>query len=287
MSFYIFRLEKIGIGQRRGKIPDNDVVTFGVMINQVDRGHGSGWFPVMNDGEVATTDDITEDGLLAYPATNRLNTSERWEVGPLEVGRADDVTIVYTGLNTSDSELDLGTQEQDEIEIKVLDIVAKKFVGLALGAGFGDDIGSALSEAFDKAFADPVGTLIGYKPQGPCNGPVFVGAKRFQGSDLDNLSMAPLTYTLYADTPYPRTVSSDYPGIRFTQTHTDEASHDPKLCGPIAVTDVTFSVLRVPFISLKTWVPVRFPHAVLSTGLGKLAQLTGSFSIKSLLGLRP
>jgi hypothetical protein len=137
-------------GSSAGNIPDDDVVSFTVIINQVDRGHGSALFQVMNTNTVASTDDITEDGLLAYAARNRLNISDRWEIGPLEIAPIDDVAVVYTGTNTSDSSLSsLGTQKQDELEIKILDIVAKKYVSLLLGAGFGDDIGSAFSEAYE------------------------------------------------------------------------------------------------------------------------------------------
>ena len=45
-----------------------------------------------------------------------------------------------------------------------------------LGAGLlGDDIGSALSEAFNESFEDPIEELIGYKRQGPYNGPCLRG----------------------------------------------------------------------------------------------------------------
>ena len=291
MSFYIFRLEKMHVTEKRGNIPDDDVVTFAVIINQLDRGHASGLFYSMVPHTVASTDDrvAPANWMLAYPARNRLNSSELWAVGPLEIIPSDDVAIVYTGTNVSDSNLaSLGTQKQDELEIKIADVVFKKFVGLVVaGFGFGDDIASALSEGFNKAFADPVGEFIGYKRQGPCNGPVFVGAERFQGRDLDQLMVAPLTYTLYPDTPYPKNVTSEYPGIRFTHTYTDAASHDTSICGKIAVTDITFSVLRVPSVSLRHWVPVRFPGAYLSAGLRKLGPPAASFSVKSLLGVRP
>lgn len=289
MSFYIFRFEKLSVKHKRGNVPDDDVVTFAIMINQLDRGHATGCFPAMVANTVVTTDDIAyPEGWLAFPARNATpNTSVLWQVGPLETDPGDDVSVVYTGFNTSDSNLStLGTQAQDELEIKILNIVAKKFVGLILGAGFGDDIGSALSEAFNEYFEDPIGELIGYKRQGPCNGPVFVGAERFHGSDLDGLMLAPLSYTLYPGTPYPKNVVSEFPGIRLTFTYTDEASHDTNVCGHIAETDVTFSICRVPFISLRTWVPRRFPYPDLSAGLRRLGP-PGAFSIKSLLGITP
>jgi hypothetical protein len=289
VSFYLFRLETIGISRKRGNIPDNDVITFTVMINQVDRGHGSGFFPAMVDDTVAYTYDITEDGLPAYPAKSRLNMSQDWQIGPLEVAPSDNIGVVYTGTNTSDSNLSsLGTQKQDELELKILDIVAKKFVGLFAGAGFGDDLGSAFSREFDKAFKDPVGELIGYQQQGPCNGPVFAGVVPFRGSDLDNLVVAPLTYNYFPGTPYPETRTSEYPGIRFTNHYTDASTHDTTVCGAaVAETDVTFSVCRLAYISVKTWTPRRFLSPSLDTGLRKLGKPNTTISVKSLLGVRP
>jgi hypothetical protein len=288
MSFYLFRLETIGIKKKRGNIPDDDVITFTVMIDQVDRGHGSGFFPALVDNTVAYTYAITGDGLPAYPAKSRLNMSEDWQIGPLETAPSDNIGVIYTGTNTSDSGLSsLGTQKQDELELKILDIVAKKFVGLVAGAGFGDDLGSAFSNAFDKAFKDPVGELIGYQRQGPCNGPVFAGVVPFRGSDLDNLAVAPLTYNYFPGTPYPETRTSEYPGIRFTNNYTDASTHDTNVCGAVAETDVTFSVCRLPYISVKTWTPRRFSNPSLDTGLRKLGRPDTTISVKSLLGVRP
>lgn len=288
MGFYLFRLERLDIKHKRGNVPDDDVITFTVMINQVDRGHGSGYFPAMVAGTAAYTYDITPDGLPAYPASNRVNMSGDWQIGPLETAPSDDVTVISTGTNTSDSGLaSLGTQKQDELELKILDTVAKKFVGLIAGAGLGEALGSAFSSAFDRAFEDPVGDLIGYHRQGPCNGPVFAGAVPFRGSDLDNLAVGPLTYDYFPGTPYPETRISVFPGTRFTNSYTDAATHDTGVCGTVAETDVTFSVCRLPYISVKTWAPRRFPDASLRTGIRKLGKLNTTISVKSLLGVRP
>jgi len=287
MSFYSFNLEKLVIKHKRGNITDQDVVTFGVFVNQVDRGHGSGKFVVESNSE-ASTYDRTEDGLLSFPARNRFNMSDRWVIGPLEIDPADIVNVVYTGTNTSDSSLSsLAHQEQDELELKILNFVAKKFVEIVAGAGFGGDVASALSDAFDKAFADPVGDLIGYKQQGPCNGPVFSGVVNFTGSGLDHLPMAPLTRTLYPGTQYPKTYTSSNPGKSFSNTYTDEATHDTEICGHIAETDVWFEVFKVPFISVRSSLTFRFPSPFPSAGLRSYGQPGATISIKSLLGVRP
>ncbi len=280
MSFYLFRLETIRTTHRRGNIPDDDVISFSVVINQADRGHGAALFQAMTTNSVATTDDRKPDGALAYRAENRLNMSERWETGPFEIAPTDHVGVAYTGTNTSDYGLSgLGTQQQDELEIKILNVVFKKYVGFLLGYGVLDDIAGAFSQAFDRAFKDPVGGLIGYQQQGPCNGPVFAGQRQFRGSDLDHLALGPPAFTLYPGTAYP--------GTRFTETYTDAANHNTDICGHPAETDVTFAVFRVPFISVKTWARVRFPGAFLNLGLGKLVPPRPSLSVKSLLGVRP
>ncbi len=288
MGFYLFRLEKLDIKQKRGNVPDNDVITFTVMINQVDRGHGAGFFPAMVPGTAAYTYDITPDGLPAFPASNRVNMSGDWQIGPLETAPSDDVAVVYTGTNTSDSGLaSLGTQKQEELELKILNTVAKKFVGLIAGVGLGGTLGSAFSSAFDSAFKDPVGDLIGYHRQGPCNGPVFAGIVSFRGSDLDRLAMDVLTYTYFSGTPYPETRTSMFPGVRFAKSYTDAATHDTGVCGAVAQTDVTFSVCRLPYISVKTWAPRRFSNPSLETGLRKFGKPNTTISVKSLLGVRP
>jgi len=288
VGFYIFRFETVHIKRKRGNVPDDDAITFGVMVNQTDCGHGAGFFPAMVDGTVAKTWDITVDGLPAYPASNRFNMTGDWQIGPVETAPSDTVDVVYTGTNSSDSGLSsLGTQKQDELEIKILNVVAKKFVGLVAGAGLGEALGSAFSEAFDDAFDDPVGALIGYKQQGPCNGAVFADVVPFRGTELDGLAVSPLTYRYYEGTPYPETRTSDFPGIRLTRSYTDAASHDTKTCGAIAETEVTFSVCRLPYVSVTFWAHRRFQAQSLKGGLRKLGKPYTTISIKSLLGVKP
>ncbi len=65
MGFYIFRLDRIHVKHRRGVIPDDDVVTFSVFVNQLDRGHGTGTFHAM----VASADVPAN----AVPPQNRMN----------------------------------------------------------------------------------------------------------------------------------------------------------------------------------------------------------------------
>jgi hypothetical protein len=294
MGFYLFKLETIKVIHKRGKVPDDDIVTFAVMINGGDRGHGSGFFPAMVDGTEAHTWDITPEGFQAYPAKHTFNMSSQklseWQIGPLETSSSDTVDVVYTATNMSDYGLSsLDTKKQDDMEIKILDTVAKKFVGLVAGAGLGEELGGLFSDAFNKAFEDPVGELIGYRQLGPCNGPVFSGVTPFRGSQLDGMRVGTLSYVYYPGTPYPETHTSPFPGARYTITGlNDEATHDTNICGELAVTDVTFSVSRLPFVSLYDWFGIKFPGVNVANGLWQAVPPgTTTIGIKSLLGITP
>lgn len=274
MSFYTFRLIQLHVKRHRGKIPDTDLVTFSVFVNQVERGRGAGWFPAVRSGGVYSTDDRTEHGLLAFPAEQRLNMTQQWEIGPLEILPSDNVQAVYTGTNTSDSQLSsLDTKQQDEIQLKVMNTILSAVLKASLGV-----VGEAIDKAL-SALGDPIAAALGFEPQGPCNGTVFSDAVQFTGSDLDR-----------------RAWVASVPGSpaenRFTRSYTDAATHDTEICGEIALTDVTFSVRRWPFVSVKVWVQERFhrPHhhdVALSKGLRQLGKPGTTISIKSLLGVRP
>jgi hypothetical protein len=285
MSFYVFKLDKLGIQQTRGKIPDEDVVTFTVFVDDLDRGHGTGKFIGMTTHSEASTTDGAADGGLAYPAGNLLNMYRDWRLGPLEIRHDEKVGVVYTGTNTSDEQLSsLDTQEQDDLEIKILDYVAKKYVELIVGGVSASDIASALSSAFNDAFKDPIGALLGYQQQGPCNGVVFSGTVPFTGEELDGLDYVAIPQTTNATPPLP-----DQSVTSFANTYTDGATH-PQICGPPASTEVTFSVFKLSFISVTWAVQNRF----LSTsgghygpGLRQFGQPGTRISIKTLLGIRP
>ena len=100
-----------GLKNPRGKIPDNDVVTFSIFVNHADRGHGAGFFPDLAAGSVTPAAAVTPG--------SRVSMGVDWIVGPLELAQNDLVSIVYSGSNTSDSELTLETAQQDQIELKI------------------------------------------------------------------------------------------------------------------------------------------------------------------------
>lgn len=293
MSFYEFRFEKFQVFHKRGIINDQDLVTFTVMVNRIDRGHGSVLFPVVTSNSVHSVDDIADTGAQAYPPGNRLNMTKDWTTGPFEIAPNDEVIVIYTGTNTSDSSLSsLPHQEQDELELEILNQIAKKGVALVAGVGLGEELGNLFSQAFREIFENPVGDLIGYSRQGPCNGPVFSDARRFSGNDLDNLNAQLLPYTRPDSAFYSGSGSYRNPGVRYTHHYTDEATHDSAICGHFADTDVTFSLFRLPYLSVKDLVSRRFPGRAPSAGLRQLGQPPRfqpgtTISIKSLLGVQP
>jgi hypothetical protein len=286
MSFYEFQFEGFQTFHRRGNIPDKDVVTFTVLINEIDRGHGSDIFPSVVPNRTESVYDDTDAGSKAYLAKNRLNMSKSWGIGPFEILPGDDIIVAYSGTNISDQSSP-GAAAQDRLELDILNQVAKKGVALFLGAGLGSEIGGLFSDAFNEFFEDPVGDFIGYKAVGGCNGPVFVDAKRFSANDLDSLDVKPLTYVDAPTTDYASVRDYSFPGIRFTQHNTDEATHDSDQCGHIAETDVTFAIFRLPDLSVLNLMGRRFPNLSPAGGLRQVRPPGSAFSLKSALGVLP
>ena len=123
---------------------------------------------------------------------------------------------------------------------------------------------------------DPVGKFLGFAPQGPCNGLVFSDTVEFTGAGLATLPFLP--DSSFHSLPQATAAS-------FTRPYDDSATHDSSVCGEIAHTEITFSVLQVPSVSVRHNAGRLFPAAKLSDGL---RHATGSkaSSLRSLLGLR-
>jgi hypothetical protein len=267
MAFHAFKLTQLRVNRPRGRIPDNDIVTFSVFVNQKERGGGAGLFPALSFGSVVPAAAVTAN-------THRGAMTSDWIVGPLELAAGDVVNVVYSGTNVSDSELD--PTKQAQIEIKILDTILTGAVG-AIGGLVGSAIGAALG-----FIGDPVGTILGFHPQGPCNGLVFSDTLTFSGDELNRLSYGPpqIIEGFLATLPDAKEAS-------FTKSYTDEATHDKSACGDFALTDVTMSVLRVPSVSVRSQ-NQRFFKKDLSLGLRQLAQDPNStLNLKTLLRVTP
>src|ERR671927_29493 len=112
MGFFSFQLARIDPQNIRSRTTDIDLLTFGVLVNGRDQGHGYAVIPV-------------------------------WPAVPIESGSFNE------------------------------------------GAAINEYIfGATAAGAVAAFFADPVGTLLGYKPPGRCNGTVFSGKKTFTGATL-------------------------------------------------------------------------------------------------------
>ncbi|TRU81185.1 MAG: hypothetical protein EWV76_03710 [Microcystis novacekii Mn_MB_F_20050700_S1] len=259
MAFYAFRLDRINVITPRSNHLDDDVVTFGVLVNQVDIGHGTATFPSLSSGSMTLLPEV--------PPRNRKNINQRWECGPYEFSSGDLIHVFYSGFNIADDHnITLDTQKQDQIELKILNAILTGAVG-AIGGLIGAAIGAVLG-----AITDPIGSLLGYQPPVRCNGLVFSDAVEFSGAGLDSLVMT--------------VTSGDYrPRITFTKRYTDETTHNDQ-CGEIAKTEIVFSIIKVSSISIRALLLSRFLNVSPKNGLRHLASTASTFSVKSLLGVR-
>jgi hypothetical protein len=271
MAFYVFKLNAIKVKFQRGKVPDNDIVTFGVFVNQFDRGHGAGFFPDLTSGALVPAGE----GAGAVAPDLRRGMSKDWTIGPLEIDSNDGVSVVYSGMNTSDSPGGLNAQQQGATELKLLDTIVSAVIG-ASGLGL---VGAAVSGALGL-IGEPLEKLLGFSKQSPCNGLVFSNGLPFTGGDLEKLPPTAGSFFLHATQ-----------AAEFTRSHTDEATHDAGTCGHIAETDVSFTILRLPFVSIKDlalfiWkADTRFPFPGLSLrdviAFQKLGAPDAAFSLRS------
>jgi hypothetical protein len=248
MPFYAFRFDEIKVLETRAKILDDDVITFNVFVNNIERGRHARFFPSLDAGTVV------------HPG---------WIIGPFELAPNDAVAVVYSGTNTSDNQLD--STQQDQIEIKILDTITTAAVG-AIGGPIGSVIGSVLG-----LIGDPVGKFLGFEPTGPCNGPLFFKSLQFTGGGLRDIPFQ--QGNGFLDTLPGATES------HFSETLTGEATHSTA-CGDTPRTEVTVSVLQMLSISVRDCVVRRFPSAdFLVEGLRRATGSNAS-SLRSLIGLR-
>ena len=147
MPFYAFRLDNINVKFQRGKIPDNDLVTFSVFVNQLDRGHGAA---MLND---LVTGSDTPVG--AAPPSSGVGITPQWIISPMEIAPGDGVTIVYSGTNISDWELELSDDQQNQIELKILGAITTAVIGETGLGGIVAAVGGVLGFA-----SDSVGKLL-------------------------------------------------------------------------------------------------------------------------------
>lgn len=269
MPFYAFSLDSLNVKNPRGKLPDNDTVTFSVFVNQVERGRAAGEFPDLAAGSLVPAGDVV-------PRTRGGMSWGAWIIGPLEIAPGDAINLVYSCTNTSDSQL--SDQDQEKLELKILDTITTAAVGAVAGS-----VGSAVAGVLGF-IGDPVGKFLGWSSQGPCNGIIFSDTAPFSGAGLDALSFHPPVGVVGA----PSIPEGDASQFSFTRAYTDEPTHDSSVCGQIAHYEITFSAVHVPFVSVYFYLRQLFPRNFIpSKGLRPLAPAGATVSVRRLLGLRP
>ena len=280
MAFYAFRLDRINGKFPRGKTNDNDIVTFSVFINQINKGNLAGMF--IDPGDIPArlvVADKRTGSALGHKITEPSRFPGNWEswiIGPLEIVPTDGITIIYSGTNVSKTDWAINDDKRAKAETKILDTLISVVIGAA-GLGL---IGAGVSEALGL-LTDPIGEFLGLTggPSPDCNGLVFSDTLQFVGSGLANLPFKhPTGLSSYTTLPDATTFES-------TRSYTDEATHDSDKCGHIAETDVTFSVLKIPHISVKYYLKALFPGKHLSGGLKQLVPSGTNISVLSLLGV--
>lgn len=243
--YYTFELSRIHCIQPRSKgASDVDLITFGVLVNQRDQGHGAVIVPVFGGSSMTPAQLMEESRTNGYGTTfSGVHMGPDWMIGPTEVLDGDDVSIVLTGTNTNDSQLPTADQQKiDRLELDALNIyyswLTGQFVsalGLAVVSEFVGSVIGGAGGAVASFFADPVGTLLGYEPKGPCNGLAFGANLSRSSRDLESLDWAPDPYQ-WATGPVEMAV--------ITQTYDDSATHASQNCGATAQTEIDITVRR-------------------------------------------
>ena len=246
--YYTFQLSRIHSIQTRSRGPsDVDLITFGALLDKRDQGHGSAVIPVFRDSSIGGERITTYSVESGYVETIRREHMRRdWILGPTEVRDGDAVDIVVTGTNTDDDQLPTADQQKmDRLTIDAFNVYYSWLLGnFASGLGL-----TAVAEYFGVAggaigafLADPVGTLLGYEPQGPCNGMVFAGSVSLTSRDLEVLGWAPDPIQWASGPMEVATV---------TRSYDDHESHNSENCGPTAQTEVDVTIRRSPTWSLQ------------------------------------
>jgi hypothetical protein len=243
--YYSFQLSRIHCIETRSKgSSDSNLVTFGVLVNQRDQGHGAIVAPIFRGSSLTPADLMESARLNGYRATfSSAHMGPDWMIGPTEMRDGDGVGILVTATNTNDSQLPTGDQQKiDRMTLSAFNIyyswMAGNFIsGLGLGV-ITEFVGSTIGEAggaIGAIVADPVGWALGYEPQGPCNGLVFGANVSRSSRDLESLEWAPDPYQ-WATGPVEMAV--------LTQSLDDSDTHPQQNCGPIARTEIDITVRR-------------------------------------------
>lgn len=270
MALFGFRLQTLATLSTRSRHTDDDVITFGVIINEKARGQCSGRSPAWG----GSTIDIA-----FVPATVGTGSWDReFLVGPFDIEPNDTIRIFYSVTNVGDTQLP--DSKAEKLQIAIMDKMLTAAIGFVAGPGglalgvLGETLGTALG-----LISSPVAAALGWKPNGPCNGVVLGGGVDFTGAGVAQLD--------YSDRP--SLISGLAPQhSKVTRHYDDQATHNTENCGALAQTDLTFEVMKFPrAVSVRTHAQRRRPNIPqLRDGLRQLRPGSGAIGVRQLLGLQ-
>ena len=222
-------------------------MTFGVALNKRDQGHGSAVVPMFRDSHIggkALTEQSLGNGFGSTIKRERM--TKDWIIGPTEVRNGDSVDIVVAGTNTNDSQLPTADQaKMDRLTIDFLNIYYTWLVGNFVSVLGLEKVVELLGQgggAVAAFFADPVGRLLGWRAQGPCNGMVFAGTLSFSARELDALDWTPDPANYWTGPKQMATV---------TATSTTASRTTRTSAGRSARTDIDVTIRRAPAWSMQ------------------------------------
>ena len=294
MAFYAFRLNSLDIVNQRSSHDDmdDDLLTFQVLVNDAEQGAGAITYPAIRSGDQISLNN-------QFPTTRR-HVSPYWIVGPVEAKPTDSIRVAYTGTNQGDLTSEPDQADQDRLETKALDVYFAAMLGTA-----GESLGAAAIGAAFEAASGPIGKVFDYLGKGSdiiasvvpfiddpigaalgkdgfpdCNGLVFAGETRFTGDELSRLPYGPQS-SLLVSLPD----ATEWQNLPVEMT--DQAAHDTAKCGAVARTKVSFSVLRIETVSLRTYARLTFAQdgAAIEGGLRPFVASNQTHSLRKLLRL--
>jgi hypothetical protein len=266
-----FRLQTLATISTRSRHTDDDVITFGVVVNEKARGQCSGRAPAFG----GSTIDIA-----FVPATVGTGSWDReFLVGPFDIEPDDTIRVFYSVTNIGDTQIP--DPKAEKLQIEIMDKMLAAAVGFIAGpAGLALGV---LGETLAKALGlipSPIAAALGWKPNGPCNGVVLGGGVDFTGSGLAELD--------YVDRPSLASGVGPRQASKVTRHYDDQATHNTETCGAIAQTDLTFEVMKFAHaVSVRTHaLRRRQTSPQLRDGLRQLRPDAGPVSVRQLLGLQ-
>jgi hypothetical protein len=244
---YVFDLETMHVDVQRGKVPDKDVVTFGVQIGTEQFGPLTRY--IDDSGHGIVTGETIHFSTLAPD-----NPRHRWEIGPIEVSTDDIVNFIFAAVNTSDSAEILSRGDQTKTAMVTwTSLVAVGIAATGVGA-----IPAAIIAGVGAVLSEVIGDLVPDTPH--CNG-VVVAQK------------IPLTAGEIA-----RGVADGLGTMRFTQH--GENTDIPDACGHPSEADVTYSITAVPAESTESFLG---PTGDLQKGIRRLRADQTIISVRDLI----